>query len=49
MEHIASLSQEPINFILIKKPIIWYVQEMNPRQNNLGQTAASGGSNKPAL
>jgi hypothetical protein len=48
MEHIASLLQEPINFIPIKKSVD-AVQEMNLRQNNLGQTAESGGSIKPTL
>jgi hypothetical protein len=49
MEHIAPLSHEPINFILIKKQSVDAVQKMNPEQNNLGQTGASGGSIKPAL
>jgi hypothetical protein len=49
MDHKASLLQEPINFILIQNQSVDTVQEINPRQNNFGQTAASGGSITPAL
>jgi hypothetical protein len=49
MELIVSLLEEPINFILINNQSVDTVPEMNPRQNNLEQTTASGGSIKPAL
>jgi len=49
MEHTDSLLQEPINFILIQNQSVDTVQKMNPRQNNFGQTAASGGSITQAL
>jgi len=35
MEHIASLLQEPINFILIKNQSVDTVQEMYPRQKKI--------------